>query len=850
MKFILKRLCCCTLRYMSMPSWRQRMREKDKEKYDEKKRYEALRAKEYRAGLNEDQKARSRELTRQRVARCRARKKSEKRTKSDPAVETRGQEQQKEKKRKIWAEEKRKYRAKLTAQKKRRILEKRRVDYEMKRIRKSENKLTVKIMKTPQGKSQIDVRSEGSKRKALSRARKALPQEASKYASTVSDLIQKTTPHKRHALEQVGLGNKRRKLEFEAFEAMRSTVKEMAHKRKEKDLKVKRSLAMSLGVLRSLRLTKATSKNLGLSWKLLTRKSIERKQRNDMLSDNIKQQVAQFYDEVSCIIPDYKKVSKKTQKPKRRLDLSTNKLYDAFKVDNPDITISKSTFQRLKPSHVQNMTQAKLRQCCCEYCTNIEHKLKVLNRCCKSKEVQCQIPDKYSLSATTLCKNNDDHPSKACIMRECEYCGPKSLENYLRPLEPYDQDDVQYLRWENIQTTKTTINGDVNVTKKVLKQKKTSLKEMLQELVEESEPFSGHLFTAKWQDLSLKTIRKDMPRNTIIQVMDFAENFSCTFQDEISAAHWHHEQATVHPTVCYYGCQQCGETVTESLVFISDDDKHDYNAVHTFATIGHTHLAQNRSLTISKYIQFTDGCASQYKSKFSFLDISYSVLDFNCVTQRNFFGSRHGKGPSDGESAVIKSCARNAVKSSKCIISNAEELYNYCSANLTRKPSEAEGECTHFVRTFFWVPRGDIQRNRDRHSHQVLTVKGTRKLHSVETVQPGIIRAKKLSCFCEVCQGAAEGDCHNSQYVDPWEAKTIKKNIVARPLADVVVEFPAGELHQEGAVIVDLGLRIVDDDENDDAGIYINNFTDYLYTGLLHDKKKEINSSLHSGFMG
>ena len=122
----------------------------------------------------------------------------------------------------------------------------------------------------------------------------AFPQEASKYASTVSDLIQKTTPHKWHALEQIILENMWRKLEYEAFEAILPTIKDMAYKRKEKDLKVKCSLAMSLGVLRSLRMAKATSENLGLSLKLLTRKSIKRKQLNDVLSDDMKQQKANF----------------------------------------------------------------------------------------------------------------------------------------------------------------------------------------------------------------------------------------------------------------------------------------------------------------------------------------------------------------------------------------------------------------------------------------------------------------------------------------------------------------------------------------------------------------------------
>ena len=51
------------------------------------------------------------------------------------------------------------------------------------------------------------------------------------------------------------------------------------------------------------------------------------------------------------------------------------------------------------------------------------------------------------------------------------------------------------------------------------------------------------------------------------------------------------------------------------------------------------------------------------------------------------FGSRHGKGPSDGERAVIKNHASTAVKAGRAIIKNAKDLYDYTHANLEKKPT-------------------------------------------------------------------------------------------------------------------------------------------------------------------
>jgi hypothetical protein len=54
-------------------------------------------------------------------------------------------------------------------------------------------------------------------------------------------------------------------------------------------------------------------------------------------------------------------------------------------------------------------------------------------------------------------------------------------------------------------------------------------------------------------------------------IQDFVENYRTFYQDEIQSAHWQYEQATVHPVICYYQCQEkgCRETVTESIICIT-----------------------------------------------------------------------------------------------------------------------------------------------------------------------------------------------------------------------------------------------------------------------------------------
>jgi hypothetical protein len=69
---------------------------------------------------------------------------------------------------------------------------------------------------------------------------------------------------------------------------------------------------------------------------------------------------------------------------------------------------------------------------------------------------------------------------------------------------------------------------------------------------------SMHLFTATWQYQQLGNIKENIPDNWVIMIQDFAENYRTFYQDEIQSAHWQYEQATVHPVICYYQCQEKG----------------------------------------------------------------------------------------------------------------------------------------------------------------------------------------------------------------------------------------------------------------------------------------------------
>ena len=71
---------------------------------------------------------------------------------------------------------------------------------------------------------------------------------------------------------------------------------------------------------------------------------------------------------------------------------------------------------------------------------------------------------------------------------------------------------------------------------------------------------------------------------------DYSQNILLYVQDEVSSAHWDHEQVAVHPTICFYICNN-GFLVWEEVIHLSNEKKHTHCAVAVFRekTIQHLH---------------------------------------------------------------------------------------------------------------------------------------------------------------------------------------------------------------------------------------------------------------------
>ncbi|XP_076440515.1 uncharacterized protein LOC143279993 [Babylonia areolata] len=428
-------------------------------------------------------------------------------------------------------------------------------------------------------------------------------------------------------------------------------------------------------------------------------------------------------------------------------------LHKEFISRHPNYKISLTTFSRRRPKHVLLSSSRAFQQCLCETCVNPMLKIEKLNR----RLVSLRPKNVDELVRATLCKTEY---SRKCIDRKCTECGVEKVVNkWKEELCEAVEDEIHWFRWE-----KTAQSGKDQVVKH------GTLGKMIEELKIEMQGLARHLKTARWQRKEYQSLIASLPNEAAVLTLDFAENYLCKFQNEVQSAHWSYRQVTVHPCVLHYRCQKpgCSELVTQYIVYLSDDMRHDAAFTKVVMDWVIEHLSEKKMKSI--YI-FSDGCSSQYKSRLPFAHLTELAEKYSALKiERHFFGAHHGKSLCDS-CGVVKNVATRAVQSGNAVIQNAGDMLKFCTENLQVVGDESAA-CKHMLRSFEKIQGRDVSRATT--SDSFLTLPGTRNLHALRPVALNRMQKKLRSCFCQFCTAGLEG-CKNSEFTGTWEFCTLKE---------------------------------------------------------------------------
>ena len=148
------------------------------------------------------------------------------------------------------------------------------------------------------------------------------------------------------------------------------------------------------------------------------------------------------------------------------------------------------------------------------------------------------------------------------MLMRCEHC-PKQevLVAYLNSKFPDVDKTITFKEW-------TAVDRTEMITRQM------TVIDYIELLVLKLIKLIPHSYIAKQQSAYLRNRKENLDMTSVLILLDFSENYTYRFQDEVQGYHWSHNSCSVHPVVCYYQ-DQSGHLKNINFCFLSDDMLHD-----------------------------------------------------------------------------------------------------------------------------------------------------------------------------------------------------------------------------------------------------------------------------------
>ena len=383
--------------------------------------------------------------------------------------------------------------------------------------------------------------------------------------------------------------------------------------------------------------------------------------RSIAISEETKNTVQTFYqrDDISRHAPGRKDVviiqdenGKKSKVQARHLTTTINEVFAMFREIYPDVKIGKSKFAELRPKHVLLSSQLPHNVCLCKYHENFIMAVNVLNNTDPTfPRYDHNFPNELVCTAAT----------EDCWFNKCQNCKDAQLLRRKFPPEQRESSNVTWHVWGN--------DADGKLCKMV---KEGTSDELFAHICAILPEFLQHCCTKRSQAESYQKEREAVGGDAfdesfaMVQV-DFSENYTCMFQDEIQSAHWKKGQVSLFTVALW--CD--GEL--HPKVIASNNLDHGKDTIIAYID----HLLDSLPATVKTISIWSDGPSSQFKNRFIVAAISALQEKHNVTIRWNFFATSHGKGPVDGIGGSVKRQVWTSVSTRKAIVTDAT---SFCAA--------------------------------------------------------------------------------------------------------------------------------------------------------------------------
>lgn len=306
--------------------------------------------------------------------------------------------------------------------------------------------------------------------------------------------------------------------------------------------------------------------------------------------------------------------------------MSLKDAHQKFLENFPEFYMSFSLFADCRPEHVRLYSDVKDETCLCCYCENIQLLLDGLSKYMTKKIKMREIMQ-------LLCCDDNNYD---CMTNNCNDCLdflPK-LKDKLMPC--CDDEKFHYYSWQK----------EGNFYERKLASE-ISVKEALEKFEEDFKCYRKHKYISNTQKAILKEKREKLRDSEALIVMDFSEKFCSKARREIQASYFGKKLIQLFTAKIYTNAE------SYSFVIASDEQSQSKEVVYAYLKKIIAWL-KDKNRNINHVIVFSDGCASQFKNKFNFLNLLHAQTDFGVTMEWHFFGTSHGKSECDGLGGTIK----------------------------------------------------------------------------------------------------------------------------------------------------------------------------------------------------
>jgi hypothetical protein len=463
---------------------------------------------------------------------------------------------------------------------------------------------------------------------------------------------------------------------------------------------------------------------------------------------------------------------------KRVLRNKMSDLFVEFKADNPKFPYCRETFYKMKPKFVITAKiGTKKEKRICVYHSNMTRKLEALNKFCRLNSVEhLKINSCKELIDKTVCEHIESkYAPLSCIERSCTECGTHLLMDHYAPIlgqAAIREKIVLWSNWTNVdrvKLNKRTAKEEVKSYNEIVKNA-TTFEELLHETMNDTKTFAMHEFRMRWQWNQLHELTEKLPADDILLIMDFSENIGLQFSEETIASHSKCFSLSLFPVAVYHRINDNVEL--EAVLILSDDLCHDNNLVRmcTEKVMDHMKTVYPDKMVRNVH-RFSDGCASQFKSRHTMRDIAVFEEEHGCSLTCNYGETSEFKNVCDGMGDHIKTPLTNAIIRGDLVLSTPFSYYEYAKKHMTFYP-ESRGDHKMIRRTFYFLNKDEVNRDGD---HFGKPLPGVMKVRSVLALGKGFIGFRKLSCYCNNCIVKDFKHCQNTEYVELWQINHVRK---------------------------------------------------------------------------